>query len=109
MRKGFFACLLLLLIIVSGCTGKQEIQELSDLRPMIMVADRLYLDTGKVISIEFDEGEITGEVLSSVPQHDKPTENGQTNFGSIGSKYVQYGENIVILMKDKWILFEREE
>lgn len=109
MKKVTFAIILLLIFIASGCTIKQEDQELSDRRPMIMVGDQLFLDTGKEIVIEFKESEITGEVHKSVPQYEKPTENGQTNFGSIGSKYVLYGENIVIRIKDKWILFERAE
>ena len=101
--------ILLLIFFASGCTIKQEVQELSDRRPMIMVGDQLFLDTGKEIAIAFKESEITGEVHTSVPQQEKPTENGQTNFGSIGSKYAPYDENIVVRIKDKWILFERAD
>lgn len=109
MKKVTFAMILLLIFFASGCTIKQEVQELSDRRPMIMVGDHLFLDTDKEISIEFKESEGTGEVYTSVPQHEKPTEDGQTNFGSMGSKYAPYGENIVVRIKDKWILFERAD
>lgn len=109
MKKVTFAIILLLFIIVTGCTSKQEVQELSDLRPMIMVGDLLFLDTGKVLSIDIDDSAIIGEIHSSTLQHEKPTENGQTNFGCIGSKYIHYGENIVVLINNKWILFERAE
>jgi hypothetical protein len=76
---------------------------------MIKVGDMLFLDTGKEVSIEIGDSEIIGEVVSSVAQHEKPTENGQTNFGSIGSKYAYYEENIVVLINNEWVLFEREK
>jgi hypothetical protein len=101
MKKVTFAIILLLIFIASGCNIKQEVQELSDRRPMIMVGDQLFLDTGKELATAFKESEITGEVCTTVPQHEKPTEDGQTNFGSIGSKYVPYGENIVVRIKRK--------
>ena len=83
-------------------------KEFGDLRPMIKVVDTLFFDTGKEISLEISDSETVGEVVSSVAQHEKPKENGQTNFGSIGSKYAYYEENIVVLINNKWILFERE-
>lgn len=109
MKKVIFSFFVLLCIILPGCTSKQEVQELSDLRPMIMVGNLLFLDTGKEIAIDLDAAEILGEVHSSTPQHEKPAENGQTNFGSIGSKYVQHGENVALLINGRWILFVREE
>lgn len=87
----------------------EPVKEFGDLRPMIKVGDMLFLDTGKEVSIEIGDSEIIGEVVSSVAQHEKPTENGQTNFGSIGSKYAYYEENIVVLINNEWVLFEREK
>ena len=81
---------------------------LSDRRPMVMVNSVLYLDTGKQVPVEINESAIIGEIRSSVDQSEKPTEEGQTNFGSIGSKYAYYEENIVVLINNKWVLFERE-
>ena len=75
---------------------------------MIMAKGRLYLDTGKQVSVEVDDSVIIGEINSSVDQSEKPTEEGQSNFGSIGSKYAYYEENIVVLINNKWILFEKE-
>ena len=83
-------------------------KEFRDLRPMIKVGDMLFLDTGKEVSLKIGDSEIIGEVVSSVAQHEKPTKSGQTNFGSIGSKYAYYEENIVVLINNRWILFERE-
>ena len=109
MKKVFFSFVLLCFIIISGCTSNQEVQELSHLRPMVRVNDHLFLDTGKEISINLQDLEIAGEIISSTPQHEKPSENNQTNFGFIGSKFAYYGDDIVIFMKDKWILFDRAE
>ena len=83
-------------------------QSLSDRRPMVMVNGMLYLDTGKHVPVEINDSAIIGEISSSVDQSEKPTEEGQTNFGSIGSKYAYYEKNIVILINNKWMLFERD-
>ncbi|MDD4834296.1 MAG: M56 family metallopeptidase [Lutispora sp.] len=83
-------------------------KQFRDLRPMIKVGDMLFLDTNKEISIEIGDSDIIGEVVSSVNQHEKPVENGQTNFGSIGSKYAYYDDGLVVLLKNKWIFFEKE-
>lgn len=77
-------------------------------RPMVMVNGMLYLDTGKHVPVKINDSAIIGEISSSVDQSEKPTKEGQTNFGSIGSKYAYYDENIVVLINNKWILFERE-
>ncbi len=83
-------------------------QSLSDRRPMIMVNNKLYLDTGKHVSVEINNNAIIGEISSSVDQSKKPNEEGQSNFGSIGSKYAYYDDGLVVLLKNKWILFEKE-
>lgn len=80
---------------------------LSDLRPMLMIGGYLYLDTGKEspmgAAIAAD-----GKIQSSVPQNERPTEKGQSNFGAIGSNYVM-GEGFArVNLKDKWIIFEPE-
>lgn len=87
----------------------EQAKEFGDLRPMIKVGNILFLDTGKQVSIEIGDSENIGEVVLTVDRHEKPTENGQTNFGSIGTKYACYEENIVVLINNKWILFEREQ
>lgn len=81
---------------------------LSDRRPMIMVNGILYLETGKQVPVEIDDSAIIGEISSLVDQSEKPTEEGQSNVGSLGSKYAYYEENIVVLINNKWVLFIRE-
>jgi len=103
----------ILVVIVVGigllANPKTESQfSITDLRPMIMVNGELYLDTGKQIPVEIDESAIIGEVSSSVDQSEKPTEEGQTNFVSIGSKYAHFEDNIVVLINDEWVLFVKE-
>lgn len=78
-------------------------------RPMVMVNGMLYLDTGKHVPVEINDSAIIGEISSSVDQSEKPAKEGQTNFGSIGSKYAYYEENIVVLINNKWVLFEKED
>jgi beta-lactamase regulating signal transducer with metallopeptidase domain len=82
---------------------------LSDRRPMIMVNGILYLDTGEQVPVGIDDSAIIGEISSLVDQSEKPTEEGQSNFGSLGSKYAYYEENIVVLINNKWVLFKREQ
>lgn len=96
-------------LLFTSCQSKKPTQEFGDLRPMLKVGDAIYLDTGKEVPIEIDNSEVIGEVISSVSPDKKPTENGQSNFGSIGSKYAYYEENIVILLNNEWVLFEKEQ
>lgn len=95
-------------LIFGSYLSKKPPKEFGDLRPMLKVEDVLYLDTGKEIPIEVGDSEIIGKVISSVAPSLKPTENGHTNFGSIGSKYAYYEENVVVLLNNEWVLFERE-
>ncbi len=79
-----------------------------DLKPMIMVNGELYLDTGKEMPVEIDESAIIGKVKSSVDGTEKPTEDGQTNFGLVGAEYAHFEDNIVVLINNEWVLFEKE-
>lgn len=86
----------------------EESNEIWDLIPMIMVNGELYLDTGKQILEEIDKSAIIGEISSSVDGSEKPTKEGQTNFGLIGTKYAHFEDNIVVLINDEWFLFAKE-
>ena len=85
-----------------------EANEIWDLIPMIMVNGELYLDTGKQILEEIDESAIIGEISSSVDGSEKPTKEGQTNFGLIGAKYAYFEDYIVLMINDEWVLFANE-
>ena len=79
---------------------------LNDLKPMIMIDGKLYLDTGVEEKITVSPEGIEGEILSSVPQTEKPPENGQSNFGAVGNPYYFDGENVIVRINNKWFVFQ---
>ena len=94
-------------LLLAGC-GQAEPSgtELHDRRPMVMVNGQLYLDTGKEILEEIAEEEILGEIVSSVPQTEIPSQEGQSNFGCEGSPYASYEEDIALCIDGTWYWFE---
>lgn len=85
-------------------TNNKGKENLSDLPPMVMVNNKLYMDTGKIAEMK-KCGTWDGEITSQVASNQKPTENNQSNFG-VGFGY-QYGgeEGIDVYMNDKWYVF----
>ena len=93
-------------LLLVGC-GKDE-ASLNDLKPMLMVDGKLYLDTG---TIEEPVTSITAfdkEIVSTVEQTQKPTEDGQSNFGCVGNSYAVDDKGIIVIIDDKWVRFEIE-
>lgn len=82
--------------------------QITDLRPMLLVEEVLYLDTGKEMEVPQDAPS-AGRIASSVERWEKPTQEGQSNFGMVGNSYCQQGEDLAVNMGGKWILFEREK
>ena len=108
---------IVIVVIIAGLIANPKTEDnitednISDLRPMIMVNGDLYLDTGREVPVEMDESAILGEIKSSVAQYEKPTEEGQTNFGFIGAEYAYFEgheDYIVLLINNEWVLFEKE-
>lgn len=101
---------IIIVIFIIGLISNPKSDEATtwDRKPMIMVNGELFLDTGKEVPVEIDESAIIGEISSSVDQSEKPTEEGQTNFGNIGAKYAHFEDNIVVLINNEWVLFEKE-
>ena len=85
-------------------TNNKGKENLSDLPPMVMVNNKLYMDTGKIAEMK-KCGTWDGAITSQVAPNQKPTENNQSNFG-VGFGY-QYGgeEGIDVYMNDKWYVF----
>ena len=82
---------------------------LNAMRPMIMVDGVLYLDTGKEVAKNVDNSAILGEITSAAGASEKPTKNGQCNFGSgVGAKYAAYDDGIAVFLDHKWFFFEKE-
>lgn len=93
------------MIAVLGCKNAAP----ADLKPMIMVDGTLYLDTGKQIPAEIDPAAVIGEITSSKQQSEKPEQNGESNFGSIGAKYALCESGLAVLIDNEWRLFESED
>lgn len=90
--------------------AKEEEQEQWDLIPMVMVDGNLYLDTGIESSVEARCGVMDGETTSSVDGTKKPTQDGESNFGTgYGYQYGPQEGTIEIFMNEKWWVFAAED
>lgn len=89
---------------------KEEAQEQWDLIPMVMVDGKLYLDTGMESSVEARCGVMDGEITSSVDGTKKPTQDGESNFGTgYGYQYGPQEGTIEIFIDEKWWVFATED
>ena len=99
---------LILVLLLAGCSVQEEVRY--DLIPIIMADGELYLDTGVDSDDIREDGMPDGEITSEVDSAEKPTKDGQSNFGS-GFIY-QYGETegtIEVNLNGKWRIFATEE
>lgn len=81
-----------------------------DLIPMVMVNGKLYLDTGIESGVEARCGVMDGEIRTSVDGTQKPTQDGESNFGTgYGYQYGPQEGTIEIFMNEKWWVFATEE
>lgn len=104
------AVCLLLCVIISACLlGGCANQSPADLRPMVCVEGVLYVDTGKAVPVEIDPSAILGTIGSSVDSSEIPTENGQSNFGSVGAEYAFCEDYLVVMLNDEWYRFDSEK
>lgn len=93
---------------IEDLMNKKIIQPLSAMRPMVRVEGVLYMDTNKIMSEGEYDYETIGQIDSEVETTMIPQENNQSNFHGIGAKYAYDGENLVVWINEKWILFELE-
>ena len=71
----------------------------------VFVKDRLYISTETESTIEGRCGNMDGEIISSVPENEMPSKNGESNFGT-GYSYQVTGVNTVdVFIGDKIIVF----
>ena len=88
----------------------EEEQEQWAMIPMVMVGGKLYLDTGMESSVEARCGVMDGEITSSVDGTKKPTQDGESNFGTgYGYQYGPQEGTIEIFMNEKWWVFATED
>lgn len=71
----------------------------------VLVRDKLYISTETESTIEGRCGNMDGEIISSVPEDEMPSKNGESNFGT-GYSYQVTGVNTVdVFIGDKIIVF----
>lgn len=107
--------LLLVLVLLCGCGQKaqEEAQEVWAAKPSVMIDGVLYGTTGRTAPYRTEErpdrgGRTDGEITSAVEEHQYPTEDDQSNFGT-GCFYRmgQEGRVEVFLEEaDQWVIFE---
>lgn len=105
----FLVLVLFFIITITAC-GNKEVEEkmLGDRIPMIMVEEYIYLDTGEKMPVEIDDMAILGNITSEVAGSEIPTQNGQSNFGCVGSKYAYFDDGIAVMINNEWQYFKRE-
>lgn len=85
-------------------------EEVWALIPMVMVDGQLYLTTGYESQKEERVDAFDGEITSQVDGSERPTENGQSNFGKgYGYQYGTTEGTIEIYMDGKWWIYATEE
>lgn len=77
--------------------------------PVIMVDDNLYYIAGSRISVEIDENDYYGKIISVVANDEVPTINGQANFPLEGAPYVKYQDGIAVLTDEEWHIFRMQD
>jgi hypothetical protein len=78
--------------------------------PAIMHKGELYVLYGEPVNVSAPgEGEAIEYVVSIVPSSEWPTEDGQANFGEVGTPYAVTKGGFIAQINGEWRLFEAEE
>jgi len=78
--------------------------------PAIMHNGELYVLYGEPADVRAPgEGETIEYVASIVPSSEWPTEDGQANFGEVGTPYAVTKDGFIAQINGEWRLFEAEE
>ena len=79
--------------------------------PLVYVNDTLYIISPAGTSYnEYENSFIyLGEIKEYIQPHNLPEKNFQANHEPVGTKIFQHGENIVLLINDKYWLYEKLE
>ena len=109
IKKILFSAFCVCMLCFTGCSLQPQEAQLNARRPMVMIEESIYLDTGKEILKTIDDDAILGEILSEVAVSEIPTKNDEGNFDCIGVKYASYENGFALKLKDGWFFFEPEE
>lgn len=97
---------LLCLLMLTACGGQTKSD--APIR-MLMVEGEHYLDSGRgPVPGEVAPEAILGQIASTVEQDQKPTQEGQSNFGCVGADYARIQEGIAVLIDHEWHVFVKE-
>lgn len=110
VKKLLLAAVLLLCLAGCGTTRTEPITPTTPNThlPSVMYDDTLYLSTFKQIPGEVDSSAIIGNISSTVPLSQLPTENGQANFDALDAPYALTDEGLAVLVDSEWILFSTD-
>ena len=106
MKKALPGALLLLLLALAGLAllpgQAPDRGERADFPPFVLIQDTYYKSSG--LSLEAPPAASTyfGEVLSSVPSHEMPTESFQANDDIVGAPIYGESNRIFVKIEDRW-------
>jgi len=75
-------------------------------QPSILLNNTYYFITGLYADIEYEEENYMGRTTSEVPLSEIPREHGQSNYVEEGTPYAEHYDGVVVLIDDKWMIFE---
>lgn len=101
MKNNVILIALIICLIFTGCEKYVE----NTCPYSIMVDDVIYYYTDESPS-DIKDVKITGKITSVIPESKMPSKNSQANIGTVGAPYGKYKDCIIVLINDKWVLFE---
>ena len=100
------SCALLAVVIGLGLMQKKPTDIIIDeMPPMVYVNSQLYVSSGKYITQKDEKLEYIGQIKSHVDSSEHPTEEFQANDDIVGADVFQYGNDIVVLINDKYYVY----
>lgn len=72
---------------------------------LLMARGQLYYNTGELSQVTGRCGVMDGQITDSVESTEKPTKDGQSNFGT-GYGYQYMDDTIEVYMEDNWYVFK---
>ncbi len=106
MKQRAALLLALLVLGLSGCREEPAPSTPDVLVPAVMYNGEIYCSTGRQLAGEVAPEAIVGEITSTVPLSQWPTEEGQANFDGLGHPYAVTSDGLLVTVDNEWTLFE---
>ncbi|MDO4733485.1 MAG: hypothetical protein Q4B50_08255 [Bacillota bacterium] len=71
----------------------------------IMVGGKVYIESNVVLHDFYGDMDAMDTITSFVDLSETPTEEGQSNFDSVGAPYIRYGNGLAVYLDEMWIYF----